>query len=184
MKSNVILWALIICNLCAQAQIASSATDVSPIMNGEIIPPTELVGLDSEPISISALLEEKPSLLIFYRGGWCPYCNRQLSGIQDVESELLAMGIQIIAISPDQVENLSVTAEKNGLTYRLLSDGNGEFIQKMGLAFKDHKDRILPVPAVYLVDKNGMVLFNYVNPVYKVRPDAQLILRAAELLIN
>lgn len=184
MKSKIIFSVLFICSITVEAQIANLATDVSPIMNGEKIPSAQLIGLDSNPVTLSELFNEKPSLMIFYRGGWCPYCNRQLAGIQEVESELRAMGIQIIAVSPESAEKMSATVEKNELTYTLLSDEDNAFIQQMGLAFKDQKGRILPVPAVYLIDSDGMVLFNYVNPIYKVRPDPQLILSAAELLIK
>ena len=76
------------------------------------------------------------------------------------------------------------TIDKNDLTYTVLSDREMDFTSKMGLAFKDHKDRILPVPAVYLVDTANVVQFNYVNPNYRVRPHPELLLKAAELMMR
>ena len=76
------------------------------------------------------------SILIFYRGGWCPYCTKQLSGIAEVESEILKLGYQIIAVSPDQISKLNETGDKSKLNYQLLSDSASILANAMGLVFK------------------------------------------------
>ncbi len=164
--------------------IAGSATEVAPLMNGLEVPNATLYDLDNKPVDVKEITSQNPSVIIFYRGSWCPYCNRQLAGLQEVESQIRDLGFQIIAISPDTPENMRKTVDKNELTYTVLSDNSIEFAGKMGLAFVDHKNRTLPVPAVYLVDTTGMVQFNYVNPNYKVRPSPELLLKAAELMVR
>ena len=139
-----------------------------------------------------------PTVLLFYRGGWCPYCNRHLADVQTVEKELVALGYQILAISADPPELLAATAEKGKLTYTLLSDADMQAAGAFGLAFalddatvKKYKgygihltaqqgDRFwLPVPAAYVVDANGKIVFAHSNPDYKQRLSGVDLLKAA-----
>ncbi len=113
---------------------------------------------------------------------------------------MLELGYQIIAVSPDKPEKLPPTEERNSVKYTLVSDSQAEAIQAFGLAFRvddsmverlkgynidleEHsgaKHHILPVPAVFLVGKEGKVLFHYVNPDYRVRLHSDIILAAAK----
>lgn len=184
-KSHLLLIIILFLSLEeGYSQIAAKASDASPLMNGEVIPPVTLLDLDAQSVDLQSLISEKPTLLLFYRGSWCPYCNVQLAGIQNIFDQLNTLGVQIVAISPDTPENMQMTVDKNKLNYMVLSDSNTEFIQKMGLAFKDKRELTLPVPAIYLVNTDNLVLFNYVNPNYKVRATPELILAAAELLVK
>jgi len=172
------------------AQIASSAEETCPLKIGMKIPDVDLKTLDGSTIQITELLSQKPTLLVFYRGSWCPFCNMHLAKLQEYESQIIDLGIQIIAISPDLSEHLKKSEAKNQLTYTLLSDSKLELTQKMGLAFKVSDQTItrykergivdlaeasgedhlgLPVPAAYLVDQEGLVQYSYVNPNYKFR---------------
>jgi peroxiredoxin len=121
--------------LC-KAQVAEKAEDISPLMISEKVPSIQVTSLNGETHLLTDIVKEKRSILLFYRGGWCPYCNAHLSAVGQVENEILELEYQVIAISPDSPENLKNTLDKEKLNYALYSDGDGALIKAMGLAFK------------------------------------------------
>jgi peroxiredoxin len=193
---------VLICTLfitcVSSAQLPEKAEDISPLLNGEMLPEAVLKSPDGREHRFSELLKEKPSVVLFYRGGWCPYCNTHLAEIRDAENEILNLGYQIIAISPDSPENLKVTDEKQNLTYRLFSDGNGQLTKAVGIAFKAperNAGRLLeisgglnhgfmPVPSVFVADTSGKIVFEYINPDYKTRLSAELLVAVLQNLKN
>ena len=179
------------------AQIPEKAEDISPLLIGEQLPAAMLQYADGKIIAFSSILKQKPTVLVFYRGGWCPYCNVQLAGLVQIEKEILDLGYQIVAVSPDDYQNLKTTEEKENVKYTLLSDKDGKFIQDIGIAFKTAtslKDYIstkaqkgktsdvLPVPTVMVVDQTGKILFEYINPNYKERISGDLLLSVLKSL--
>jgi peroxiredoxin len=172
------------------AQIPERAEDISPLLIGQEIPDASLTAPDGSSHQVSAVVGEKPTVLLFYRGGWCPYCNVHLSEIQEVEDAIIQLGYQIVGISPDSPENLQQTDEKQKLNYSLFSDADGTFTKGIGIAFKapermsdmlvkssDGKNEgILPVPSVFVVDTSGKILFEYINPDFRTRMSASLLL--------
>ncbi len=191
----VLLFTLII-SLNSSAQIAEKAEDISPLLIGEKIPDVTLVSVEGKQESLTSIIDGKPSILLFYRGGWCPYCNRHLSEIGSIEDKILELGYQIIAISPDAPAKLIASIDKNKLKYRLYSDGNGALSKAMGISFKaperslerlaEYSDGqntgFLPVPSVFIINPDGTIVFEYVNPDYKVRISAKLLLAILENL--
>jgi peroxiredoxin len=127
--------------LNTQAQIAENAEDVSPLLIGEKIPNIELANIDGKKIESDKILNKK-TVLVVYRGGWCPYCNRQLADMQDIESQILDLGYQIVAISPDSPKFLKETESKDELNYALYSDSEGKLSQAIGIAFKKEKGKL------------------------------------------
>lgn len=172
------------------AQIAEKAEDISPLLIGETIPDVELKAADGSVKNVLNIISEKPTVLLFYRGGWCPFCNLHLSEIQGVQNDIVNLGYQIIAVSPDSPENISATDDEQELSYTLYSDSDGKFIKAMGLAFKapdkysgmlsersnGQNSGLLPVPSLFVVDTSGEILFEYINPDYKTRISAGLLL--------
>ena len=172
------------------AQLPEKAEDISPLLTGEMLPEAVLKSPDGSEHRFSELLKEKPSVVLFYRGGWCPYCNAHLAEIRDAENEILNLGYQIIVISPDSPENLKVTEEEKNISYRLFSDGNGHLTKAVGIAFKAperNAGRLLkisgglnhgfmPVPSVFVADTSGKIVFEYINPDYRTRLSAKLLL--------
>ena len=160
-----------------QAQVADSPVNLKPLLIGAKFPEASLQSLDSNFVNIHERLKVKPTVIIFYRGGWCPYCNMHLSDIANVEKEILQMNYQIIAISPDQPQDLQITQDKENIHYQLLSDSNGELCKKMGIAYKtpEHykknitegpfqiNDEFIPLPSLYVINTDGIILFNYIN---------------------
>lgn len=186
-------------------KIYDSAEEACPLKVGMEIPDAEVKNIDGETVNLKEHFSQKPTLLIFYRGSWCPYCNMHLAKLQAAEDEILRLGFQIIAVSPDRPEKLKASVERNNLTYSLFSDSKLNLISRMGLAFRMKEEKVktykedynidleadsgedhhtLPVPAAYLVDKNGLVHFSYVNPNYKTRVNPEVILAAAESMLE
>ncbi len=185
------------------SRIAQTAEQVTPILNGQELPDVNLVTVDGKPVNLRELASEKPSVIIFYRGGWCPYCSAQLAGLKDVEQRIVKNGYQIIAISPDSPERLKEQTLETEFQVTLLSDKDFSATAAFGLGFylpektaKRYKDRMgvafpaldgtskvaLPVPAVYIADTDGLVHFQYVNPNFKVRVQPELLYQATKLL--
>ena len=194
---KLLLITLIIAGCSNQQSIPLLAKDISPILIGEKLPNANFQNVDGKSVQLRNLLEEKPTVLVFYRGGWCPYCNVQLSGLVEIEEDILELGYQILAISPDDYKNLQSTIENNSTKYKLLSDPNGEFIQEIGIAFKTSSSlkeyiigkgqkgetsSVMPAPTVMIVDKNGVIKFEYINPNYKERISGDMLLSVLKTL--
>lgn len=168
------------------AQIAEKAEDISPLLIGEKIPKQDLISVDDKLVSTTEIFNKK-TVLIVYRGGWCPYCNAQLMDMQEIESQIIEMGYQIVAVSPDAPKFLKETTTEDKLNYRLFSDSDGKFSQALGIAFKRDKPKLekysegknpgfLPVPTVYILDENREIQFLYINPDYSKRLKGDLLL--------
>ena len=194
---KLLLITLIIAGCSNQQSIPLIAEDISPILIGEKLPNANFQNAEGKSVQLKALLEEKPTVLVFYRGGWCPYCNVQLSGLVEIEEDILELGYQILAISPDDYKNLQSTIENNSTKYKLLSDPNGEFIQEIGIAFKTSSSlkeyiigkgqkgetsSVMPAPTVMIVDKKGVIKFEYINPNYKERIGGDMLLSVLKTL--
>ncbi|GGQ18319.1 peroxiredoxin-like family protein [Shewanella litoralis] len=185
--------------------IASDENNVMPLLNGHQIPAITLQDVDGKAVELDKLVAQKPTIFFFYRGGWCPFCNSQMGQLKAIEPKLIEMGFQLVGISPDTPEKMRASLTEQKLDYLLLSDSSLTASQAFGLAYytsaditkkytasvvtnelfttpEGEKRLVLPVPAVYLADKNGLIHFQYVNPNYKVRPAPELILAAAGLL--
>ena len=185
-----------------RTQIAERAEDVTPLLNGMQIPNIQVKTVDGAPVSLQAMLMQKPTVLVFYRGGWCPYCSRQLAELKNIENDLVEQGYQILAISPETPEQLQAQKLKTEFAAQLISDAELQAIRNFGIGFyvpddtrKLYKDRmnieltpdnndraVLPAPAIFIADTSGKVRFSYVNPDFKVRPSADLVLSAAKLV--
>ena len=206
MKKILTLLTLLTLSLNVVAKpIAETQDLVSPLLPGQSIPSTMTNTIKNEKIDLAKLIHGKPTVLFFYRGGWCPFCNVQMGQLQEIEGDLKNLGFQLIGISTDSPTDLQKSINKKELSYQLLSDYNSNVSQAFGLAFYASQkvtDRylakmnlqnplqknaagdlrlVLPAPAVYVVDAKGLVQFQYVNPNYKTRLAPELLLHAAKL---
>lgn len=189
-------------NSVSQIEIANSASEVCPIKIGEIVPSANIHNIEGELQDIRDVVDGKLSVLIFYRGGWCPYCSKHLSDIQSIENDIIDLGYQIIAISMDKPEFLKNTITQNKINYQLFSDSQGSACGAFGIAFQENdsvieklksynmdiekssgnKKHILPVPSLFIIDQNSVVKFQYVNPNYKERINSKLLLEIAKII--
>lgn len=173
---------------CARVGPAADANAVCPLLPGMSVPDVAVTDLDGAVVSLASLAQ-KPTVIIFYRGGWCPFCNVQMGQLQAIEADIRAAGFEVVGISPDDAPALKASIGKHSLSYRLLSDtpmraangfGVGYTVDAgMGLALRAMapQHNALPVPAVFVVDK-GIVRFSYANPNFKVRLAPELLMAA------
>ncbi|NQD72443.1 AhpC/TSA family protein [Sphingobacterium shayense] len=175
------------------------AEDISPLLVGENIPMVMLMSQQGEVVDLNKMVAKKPTILIFYRGGWCPYCSKQLSGLQEILGDLKGLGYQLIAISTDTPEGLNTSIKNEKLEYTLLSDSDLSVSKKFGLAFKAPKaywdllpqstggkdiDLLLPVPSVFILSRTGEIMFEYINPDITKRLKPELLKVVAETIIK
>jgi peroxiredoxin len=170
----------------------------TPLLAGASVPANSLVkDLRGKSFDLNAAIAAKPTVLVFYRGGWCPYCNAHLRELQKSAPQLQKMGYQILAVSTDTPEKLQGTLEKNQLEYTLLSDAKAAVTARFGLKYKvvssyldhvknDHGTDLvaqnggyLLTPAAYVLDRKGKIRFAYVNNNYAVRVGQDKLLQAA-----
>jgi peroxiredoxin len=169
---------------------------------GEQAPVFRLPDATGALLALDDLLRRGPVVLSFYRGGWCPYCNLELRALQQHVEGFAAHGARLVAISPQIPDESLSTAEKNGLTFDVLSDVGSEVASRYGLAFDLPEDlaavyeqfgfelargnggypRTLPLPAAYVVDREGVIRWAFVDADYTRRAEPADILKALTTL--
>lgn len=193
---------------CAEApstpEVPSFADQTRPAAVGTRLPDVTLRSSEGEPVRLLDEAAGKPTVLVIYRGGWCPYCSRHLAAIQEAHPQVEELGFQVIGISPDRPEALRETIEKQSIGYPLLSDSDMELARELGLAFLVSDETLekyeeydidleaasgrthhqLPVPAVIISDTGGTIRFVHANPDYKVRLEPDAILAAARAALD
>jgi peroxiredoxin len=140
-------------------------------------------------------LAKGPVVLVFYRGGWCPFCNMQLKAYQEI-------GAQLIAISPQNPDHSLSLQEKEELEFQVLSDPNGlvtakynllfdvppgvkEVMEGIGLDLAEYNNTskwVLPVPATFMIDESAIIRSSYVNPNFMQRQSPEEILQELKKL--
>jgi peroxiredoxin len=189
----------------ADVPVATNAADVKPLAVGESAPRFVVETVDGQQLHFDPRNLERPAVLLVFRGGWCPYCNLYLSDMRKVIPEIRRMGVDVLFLSGDRSELLYESLETqtrediDGLDYTILSDANARASIALGIAFRVSGDTIdyvnnkgdgyressmerhglLPVPAVFAIDSDGVIAFAYVNADYKVRLPADELLAAA-----
>lgn len=204
---------LLAATLCFSAPVVpadalpASADDINPLRAGQPAPSFTVRTVDGDDYRFDATSLGAPTILISFRGGWCPYCNLHLSELRHVIPQIKGMGVEVLFISNDRPEILysSLAAETkediDGLDYVILSDAELNAALAFGTAFRTPDDMIerlkkrrperdlqdssierysaLAVPAVYAIDADGRIAFDYVNADYKVRLPADELLQVA-----
>lgn len=174
------------------AQIADKAENVSPLLIGEKIPNVVLHDANGKEVKTKDIFDKK-TVVVVYRGGWCPYCNSQLADMQEIEKDIVALGYQVVAVSPDAPSFLKQTLDKKELKYSLYSDSEGVFAQAVGIAFQREKPKLdkysegknpgfLPVPTVYVLNDKQEIEFMYINPNYGTRLNGDVLLAVLKTL--
>lgn len=164
---------------------------------GDIAPDFTAKNQNNKDVNLKELLKSGSVVILFYRGEWCPYCNRQLKALEDSLVLIKAKGANIIAVSPEKLENIYKTIEKTKVTYNVVTDENSQIMNAYKVAFElDEKTtekykgyginlmerngssgNNLPVPAVYIINKEGKITYKYFDVNYKNRASVQEILK-------
>ena len=165
---------------------------------GDRAPAIVLENATGATVDVGTLLKKGPVIVTFYRGGWCPYCNLELKAYQRILPEIAAAGASLVAISPEKPDETVSTAEKNALTFEVLSDvgqtvGRAfglvyEFTDELKQAYRGFNLDIparngtpgewtLPVSATYVIDRDGVIVYAYTDVDYRDRADPRDVLQ-------
>jgi peroxiredoxin len=186
------------------AAVPDDATRVQPLPAGTLAPTVEVRRPDGSIVQLGPQSLTGPAVLIFYRGGWCPYCNAHLAALRNAESELIGLGFDVMFLSADRPELLYSSLKEPGIRYTLLSDARMNAARAYGVAFrvddataaryKEHgidleaasgeRHHELPVPAVFILDARGVIRFVHADPDYKQRIPADDLLAAARRALD
>jgi len=181
------------------AGIPDDPAQVHPLSVGSPAPAFSARTADGVLRKFSPDAYGKPTIVLFYRGGWCPYCNMQLSDMRLVEPKLRAGGFEIVFLSTDQPKLLYSSLKATDIHYTILSDNHLKAARAFHVAY--HLDGAtlakqreygvdlerttgtklheLPVPSVFIIDTSGTIRFVYSNPDYTVRLSADALWAAA-----
>jgi len=181
------------------ARLAESDLAAAVLKVGDPAPDFILPDAHGEPVRLRSLLKEGRTVLVFYRGGWCPYCNLHLRGFQRRLADIRALGAQMVAISPQLPDNSLSTQEKNELSFPVLSDVGNKVARQFGIVFELSKELLklyrhfghaledfngetgkneLPVPGTFLLDSKGIVRLAHVDVDYTHRLDPDDVIEA------
>ena len=147
-------------------------------------------------IRLKDLLKKGKVILVFYRGEWCPYCNKELSRLQDSLQLIKDKGATLVAVSPEKPENVLKTVEKTKAEYSILYDEGLKIMKAYDVEFEVPENtltryrnagldieknngangKFLPVPAVFIIDKESTVIYRFFEPDYKKRPSVKELL--------
>ena len=159
---------------------------------GDRAPAIVLENANGATVDVGALLKKGPVIVTFYRGGWCPYCNLELKAYQEILPEIGSAGASLVAISPERPDDTVSTAERNALTFEVLSDVGQKVGRAFGLVYEFTEELksayngfnldiparngtpgewALPVSATYVIDRDGSIIYAYRDADYRDRAD-------------
>jgi peroxiredoxin len=144
---------------------------------GEQAPDFEAATYDGGKVRLSEVLSKGPAVLVFYRGGWCPFCNLHLRAFQHALPGYQKAGVTVIAISVDPPQAASATVQKNDLGFDVVSDPGAAILRDYRvLAPKERNGKPLSIPATFAIDPSGRVLYAYAseNPTSRSKPEKVL----------
>lgn len=174
------------------------AEEAKGLMVGESVRDFSATDINKNTFQLSEAIEKGPVVVVFYRGQWCPVCNRHMADLQDSLELIQMKGAQVVAVSPEKPEYGAQMAEQSGADFSLLYDENYEIAKIFNVLFrpdsgtlnkyntllgaklkKAHSDESqrLPVPATFIIDQNSEVVWRQFDPDYKVRASVKDILQ-------
>lgn len=159
----------------------------------------ELTGWNGKTVKLSEMWSEGPVVLMWYRGGWCPYCNLQLRAMQQELKAIEGAGAKLIVLTPELPEKAKETAEANDVSFVALHDKNNATARKYGLVFELpesilplYRDQLhladvngndameLPLSAVYVIDTDGKIRYAFLDADYTQRAEPADVVAAVK----
>jgi peroxiredoxin len=181
-----------------QRELAAADRPAAKAAPGDHMPDGNLLDVAGQPTTLAAALSSRPGVIVFYRGGWCPYCNIALRAYQtQLVPALAEQGIPLVAISPQTPDGSMSTQETKELTFTVLSDPGNQIAGQLGILTapsdgaraaqlqlgldltKVNADgtTTLPMPTVIIVDSAGVVRWVDVHADYTTRTEPDQVLR-------
>ncbi|MBA3286324.1 MAG: AhpC/TSA family protein [Nitrosopumilus sp.] len=186
------LISILLLSVCAYAQ----ADSINILKVGDKAPEFHTNSHKNTTVDLAEMLKKGKVVIVFYRGAWCPYCNKHMSHLQDSLSLILDKGASVIAISPEVESSIDKTISKTKASFEIVHDSAYAIMKKYGVAFKlsestvkkyklfgidleeanGNKDNILPVPATIIINQDGTISYIHFDENYKNRlPVKQII---------
>lgn len=180
---SVILFTLI-------ATFVNAQNDTFNILKaGDKAPLIKALSYNNTTIDLVEMLKNGKVVLVFYRGAWCPYCNKHMSNLQDSLNLILNKGASVIAISPEVEKSIEKTISKTKASFNIIHDSAYVIMKNYGVAFKvsestvkkyklfgidleesnGNKDNVLPVPATVIINQDGTIGYIHFDENYKKR---------------
>jgi len=183
-------------------KLVASDIIAKAIKVGEKLPEGSLTSTTGETATIEQLIDGKPLVINFYRGGWCPYCNLELQAFESISNEIKALGANIIAMSPESTTHTSEANQKNDVSFEIYSDNGSVFAKDLGLVFtlpKSLQDIYLtfdidvekhngeskfelPIPTTLVIKPNKEVAYIFADGDYTKRAEPSKILEILKSL--
>ena len=183
-------------------ELAASDVAANAIDRGDKAPNFTLPNANGDSVELAKLTEDGPVVLSFYRGGWCPFCSLEFKALIDILPELKSCGAQLIGVSPETPDTSAETVNKHQIPFEVLSDVANVVTKDYGLlatvyeemrplylqwgfdipAFNGDGTWELPVPATYIIDRDGVVRSAFVEKDYTKRMEPADILAAVREL--
>lgn len=171
------------------ADLKDSGIEGRALKTGDLMLDFELPNQHNELRRLSDYLAKSPVVLNVYRGGWCPYCNMEMKALHSVLKEIESQGARLVGLAPESPDRALSTAERADVSIDILSDANNRVAEQMGLVFElpqalrsiyekfgidipahNGDDSFkLPVPATYIIGKDGLIVYAFVNADYTQR---------------
>lgn len=164
---------------------------------GDAAPELMMTTSSGEKVSLASLYQDQALVIIFYRGYWCPSCNRHLSEFSERADELKATGAKLLAITPETYENIQTTKNNTGMTFTVISDTDASVMRAFDVLFEvtdkyqamiqtnlkasisesnASKSAILPVPATFIINTDGSIVYKHFQLDYNNRATVEDIL--------
>ncbi|HBV15927.1 peroxiredoxin-like family protein [Chryseobacterium carnipullorum] len=178
-------------------ELKTSNLEKSSLKVGDKMPEFSLPNTFGQMISSREILKKEKMILTFYRGNWCPYCNLELRSLQENLSLIKNKNSFLVAVSPQTLHYSKTTVEENELGFDVLTDAGNAFAKKLGIVFQlpdfllpyyeslgidltefnGNEDNMLPIPAVFVVDRNGYIIFRFLDVNYMNRLDIEELIK-------
>lgn len=168
---------------------------------GDMAPDATLTGWDGKTVTLSELWKQGPVVLMWYRGGWCPYCNIQLRAMQQSLDAIDGAGAKLVVLTPEIPAKAKETAESNELEIVALHDKNSQVAKNYGILFElpstivpMYRDRLklpeangnsemaLPLAATYVINSDGKITYAFLDADYKKRAEPSEVVAAVKSL--
>jgi peroxiredoxin len=168
---------------------------------GDIAPDADLTGWNGENVKLSEAWKEGPVVLMWYRGGWCPYCNVQLREMQKRIADIEGAGAKLVVLTPELPEKAKETADANDLTLTVLHDKDSHVAKQYGILFDlpksiipTYRDNLklgsyngndkmqLPLAATYVIDRSGKITYAFLEADYTKRAEPDDVIAAVKKL--
>jgi peroxiredoxin len=169
-------------------RLRESGAGTSAPQPGELMPPFHLPDENGHIVSLDRLLAKGPVAVTFHRGHWCPYCRININALAHTQEKIASEGGQIVAIMPDRQQFVSELKSAAKVPFPILTDMDNGYALSLNLAiwlgaemqkmlaglrdlpsFQGNNSWILPIPATFVVAKDGLIRARFVDPDYRKR---------------